>query len=146
MKIYIEPKTSRFYATDAKCSKCQDDILYNTALLHYCWRTRNQGNRPSIVEMLCMKCIAKKEKYYSVEENYQVLCVAEEDLPYTAIPFTKYKIELKESNKVSVFSAAYLESEKTVDNTKYANKNDNMIEYSDTEKTMIGIQKSENEN
>lgn len=121
MRIYINPKTKKYYGVDLECSCCSKEIIGEMAMLHYCWFAK-KTKRPSKAEILCVKCADKKEKLYQVEETYMVICLPEAKMPAGLEPWIHIRCELTDSKKISVFDAAEIKAEKTIDRTRYAGR------------------------
>jgi hypothetical protein len=122
MRILKNNKTNKYYGINLKCSICHKEIIGELAMLHYCWH-ENKSKKPSTCSILCVKCTPKANKHYTIEERYPIICIPEKKLNKSElIPFVHYSCDLSDSKSLSVFDAANLESDKTVDKTRFAGK------------------------
>jgi len=121
MEVYHNPITKKYYGIDMQCTNCNKEIMGEMALLHYCWFDRKK-DIPSKCEVLCIKCAKHRFKLFEVEESYQLICIPKKKMPIGLIPWSHYKCELMDGNCITVFDAAFLLSDRTIDRTRYAGR------------------------
>lgn len=112
--LFYSPSQKKYYCPDpGKCTNCDDEI--ENVMAH----VRFWNKKESWSSNYCLSCFGHIKGHALVKEGFTVACRYP---PKDAHPVLQRPPQLTNSNEISVFDAAKLESKKTVDRTVHAGR------------------------
>ena len=111
-------KTYYFFTGERTCSFCNKEITDPIGIIYYFWHTKKSSRK--VLHANCNKELNKIKEVNTISEQYNVLFSVE--VPDSAIPVFISPPTLKQGRVKDVFAVADLDSDKTVDKTRYAGR------------------------
>lgn len=119
-QIYFSKKNRKYYSVNAICDKCSKQIELNAVYINS-WHKKYKNCR---FEVLCVDCASSPKNIINDGFGQETKIIAIRsivEIPKDAVPVFINPLQLKDA-KISTYDIDSLDSDTTIDKTKYANR------------------------